>query len=274
MPPIAIGMNGRFFPNNWRPALQEIAFAGANGFRWLQFQGWENGLSEDDLGAAYMDVEYALHMEQLTAVMEIVVRVDANGLTESGKTPLDLLKVNLPAIRALSCSCVHWHLVPLESMSEADNARLEQSFLPQFAEGAALGKQYGFKFGFEHNEPDMMLFGSPKSCAKLLKNVPNLYFVWDLNHTLPQHVGDFIVLIPRMSMVHVSDTPLPEVNCHLPIGMGTIDFVDYFIWLVGRGFNGPVVLEIGGLPKSGGYGRDTDEALIDSFKKLSTILEY
>jgi L-ribulose-5-phosphate 3-epimerase len=76
-----------------------------------------------------------------------------------------------------------------------------------------------------------------------------------------------------MSMVHVSDTPLPEVNYHLPLGMGTIDFVDYFIWLVGRGFTGPAVLEIGGLPKSGGYGRDTDEALIDSFNKLSAILE-
>jgi L-ribulose-5-phosphate 3-epimerase len=167
MSPIEIGMNGRFFPNNWRPALQEIVFAAESGFRCIQFQGKENGLSEADLDAAYRDVAYEMHMEHITPVMEIVVRVDASGLTPLGKTPLDVLRANLPAIRALSCTCVHWHLVPLEFMSEEDNARLEQSFRPQFAEGVALGRQYGFKFGFEHNDPELMLFGSPESCAKI-----------------------------------------------------------------------------------------------------------
>jgi L-ribulose-5-phosphate 3-epimerase len=274
MDSIPIGMNGRFFQSNWRPALQEIGFAAENGFRCIQFPAREHGLSEADLGASYYDVSFSLRMGQVTAVMEIVVHVNANGFTPSAKTPLDILKANLPAIKALSCECVHWHLVPQDVMSEADNARLERSLLPQFAEGVAIGKQYGFKFGFEHNEPDRLLFASPESCAKTLKTVPNLYLVWDVNHTIPQHVSDFVTLIPRMSMIHVSDTPLPEVNYHLPIGMGTIDFVNYFVWLVGRGFKGPAILEIGGLPKSGGYGRDTDAALIDSLRKLEAILEY
>jgi L-ribulose-5-phosphate 3-epimerase len=42
--------------------------------------------------------------------------------------------------------------------------------------------------------------------------------------------------------------------------------------LLDQGFDGIGILEIGGLPKSGGFGRDTDEALIDSLKKLSTAI--
>jgi sugar phosphate isomerase/epimerase len=75
-----------------------------------------------------------------------------------------------------------------------------------------------------------------------------------------------------MSMLHVSDTPLPAVNHHLPLGMGTIDFAAYAQALYAGGFSGPAILEIGGLPQSGGYGRDTDAALASSLQHLQEAL--
>jgi L-ribulose-5-phosphate 3-epimerase len=42
--------------------------------------------------------------------------------------------------------------------------------------------------------------------------------------------------------------------------------------LAAAGFAGPAILEIGGLPKSGGYGRDTDEALNKSRQRLHAYL--
>jgi sugar phosphate isomerase/epimerase len=95
-----------------------------------------------------------------------------------------------------------------------------------------------------------------------------LCFVWDFNHTTPEDLPAFLALMPRMSMLHVSDTLLPEVNYHLPLGLGTVDFAAYCQALRTGGFHGPAILEIGGLPKSGGYGRDTDTALQDSRQRL------
>jgi sugar phosphate isomerase/epimerase len=266
---IAIGLNGRFFPANWRPALQEIEFAGSHGFRCIQFPGRPNGLTEADLGAAFSVVAKALRIADLTVVMEIVVRINAAGVTAEGQTPLDILKANISAIVALRCTNVHWHLVPSVEMTDIENSALERSLVPQFIAAAALGAQQGFQFGFEHNEPELRLFGSPAGCTHLLNAVPDLHFVWDFNHTIPEHLDEFAALIPRMSAVHVSDTPLPEVNHHLPIGMGSINFDWYGYLLRESRFRGPAVLEIGGLPKSGGYGRDTDEALIESLYRLS-----
>jgi sugar phosphate isomerase/epimerase len=79
-------------------------------------------------------------------------------------------------------------------------------------------------------------------------------------------------MIPRMSMLHISDTPLPEVNYHLPLGMGSVDVEGYCRMLQAGGFCGPAILEIGGLIKSGGFGRDTDEALIDSRQRLEQAI--
>ena len=75
-----------------------------------------------------------------------------------------------------------------------------------------------------------------------------------------------------MTMLHVSDTPLPTVNYHLPLGLGSIDLPAYCAALLTRGFRGPAILEIGGLPQSGGYGRDTDAALIDSGERLRSAI--
>jgi sugar phosphate isomerase/epimerase len=79
-------------------------------------------------------------------------------------------------------------------------------------------------------------------------------------------------MIPRMSMLHISDTPLPEVNYHLPLGLGTVDLEGYGRALEESGLHGPAILEIGGLPKSGGFGRDTDTALIDSRHRLEKAI--
>jgi sugar phosphate isomerase/epimerase len=69
-------------------------------------------------------------------------------------------------------------------------------------------------------------------------------------------------------MLHVADTRLPETNEHLPLGMGTVDFAHICQVVRASGFHGPAILEIGGLPKSGGFGRDTDAALVDSLQRV------
>ncbi len=270
---IRIGINGRFFPANWRPVLDEIAFAQAHQFTALQFQGKEEGLTDTHLGADIAAITDALHQTEVVAVMEIVIRVDACGQSAAKRTPLEILQANLPAITMLPCQYVHWHLVPSEPMDKPTIRALEEQLLPQFAAGVLLGAEYHFRFGFEHNEPDLLLFGTPESCARTLEAVPDLGFVWDFNHTIPDHLAAFQALIPRMSMLHVSDTLLPDVNYHLPLGQGNLDLVAYCQALKTHQFVGPAILEIGGLPKSGGYGRDTDDALIHSYHHLQRANE-
>lgn len=270
MPPhVDIGFNGRFFPVNWRPALDEIEFASANGFRCLQFHGPDGVVTEDSLGETFSKVGHALRVADLTVVQEIVVRVDATGRDAAGRTPFDVLRANISAIVRLRCTHVHWHLVPAIAMTAEEIDALERSLVPQFAAGVELARQQGFQLGIEHNEPDIMLFGTPESCVDILAAVPGLQFVWDINHTPPGQFDSFAGLLDRTSMLHVSDTPLPELNWHLPLGSGSVNFDALAHTLTEAKFFGPAVLEIGGLPKSGGYGRDTDAALIDSLYKLS-----
>jgi sugar phosphate isomerase/epimerase len=270
---IHIGINARLFPSNWRPALQEIAFARESGFTSIQLPGPEHGLDTERLGAPPAEVGAALRDAGIQPVMEMVVRMDATGRTINGAAPIDLLYANLPAIQTLGCYAVHWHMVVVPPLNDADNQALEQSLAPEFAAAVALAETHGFRFGVEHNEPALKLFAAPESCAALLEAVPGLGFVWDLNHTTPDTLAGFLELTPRMTMLHVADTPLPEPNHHLPLGLGTIDFSAYFGALLACGFAGPAILEIGGLPKSGGYGRDTDAALIDSRTRLHTVIE-
>lgn len=265
---IQVGLNGRFFPANWRPALDEIAFAAQHGFRSMQFQGKEAGLRPEHLGAEFAAVRAALEEAGIAPVIEMVVPIDERGLTENGATPLEVLQANLAAIDGLGCACAHWHLFPAAPISAEANARLEEHIVPQLREGVALAGGR-FRFGLEHNEPDLRLFGQPESCARALEAAPGLHFVWDINHTIPEHLASFAALIGRTSMLHVSDTALPEVNYHLPIGLGSVDFAAIGRLLREGGWSGPAILEIGGLPKSGGYGRDTDAALIDSLERLS-----
>lgn len=269
---LQIGLNGRFFEQNWRPAHAEINFAAANGFASIQFQGKPAGLQAAALGTDFASIRQQLQTHQIMAVMEIALKIEANGRSEAGQTPFDVLEANLPAITGLGCNYVHWHLYNLPALEPDHVVELESALQTQFIAGVALAQQHGFKFGFEHNDPILRLFTTPQACRQLLDAVPDLGFVWDFNHTLPEDLAGFLELIPRMSMLHISDTPLPEVNCHLPLGMGKIDFAAYCQALVATNFHGPAILEIGGLPKSGGYGRDTDAALIDSLAYLKAAL--
>jgi L-ribulose-5-phosphate 3-epimerase len=263
-PQILFGLNYRDFPSNWRPAQEEVAFARAHGFASMQFHGRERGLSDAELGAPAAAVAADLTAAGIVPVMEIIVRVHAAGRTEAGYTPIEVLQANLPAITALGCRCVHWHLVPITEAGTEVWEALEQALVPQLVAGVALGAAHGFRFGIEHNEPAIPLFPTPARCAAALATVPGLGFVWDLNHTAPDQLDGYLALTDRMTMLHVADTPLPAVNHHLPLGLGTIDFAAYFAALHARHFAGPAILEIGGLPISGGYGRDTDRALVES----------
>jgi sugar phosphate isomerase/epimerase len=270
---IYIGMNDRLFPSNWRPITQDISFAQAHGFTPIQFHGRPNGLGADELGASLEATGAALRDAHVGAVMEIIVRLDAACRTPEGKLPIDVLEANLPAIESLGCTHVHWHPVQSERLDASGLRALEARLYEQLTAGVALSRAYGFRFGFEHNEPATGLFGEPEYCAAALEAVPDVGFVWDVNHTRPDQLDAYLAFAPRMSMLHLADTPLPVVNHHLPIGMGNIDFGYCFHELLRAGFDGPGILEIGGLPRSGGYGRDTDVALIESRTKLLNILQ-
>jgi len=76
--PIQTGFNGRFFPNNWRPAGDEIAFARSAGFSCIQFPGPEAGLDAERLGAV-----------DLVAYLRPLLRVDFRGpaILEIGGAP-------------------------------------------------------------------------------------------------------------------------------------------------------------------------------------------
>ncbi|MCX6046590.1 MAG: TIM barrel protein [Chloroflexi bacterium] len=267
-----IGMNARLFPGNWRPVRREIEFAQVHHFAAIQLPGPEQGLDAARLGDSLPFVAAALQQAKLTVVMEMVVRIDERGQTALGASPLEVLQANLPAITTLPCHFVHWHLVPIQTMPEEATRAVERQLIPQSMAALALAQEHSFHFAFEHNEPSLGLYGTPDACTDLLTAVPGLQFVWDFNHTTPEHLAQFLALIPRMSVLHISDTPLPAVNHHLPLGLGNIQFGAYCQALRHGNFRGPAILEIGGLPQSGGYGRDTDAALIDSQQRLSEII--
>lgn len=272
-PPIRVGMNARLFPNNWRPLRHEIAFAREHGFECLQLPGLERGLDAEHLGDTIPAISMLLQAAEIGAVMEMVVRVGPDGRTAEGATPLDVLHANLPAISALGCNPVHWHLVPAVQMSTAELEAIEESLTPQLTEAVAVAARHGVRFGLEHNEPGIPLFATIARCIATLGQVPGLGLVWDLNHTRPEELDAYLALTPRISMLHISDTPLPETNHHLPLGRGSIDFALYARELISRGFRGRAILEIGGLPKSGGFGQDTDAALIDSRAHLLAAID-
>ncbi len=271
---IHIGLNGRFFPNNWRPALDEIAWAADNGFAAIQFRGTESGLGEEQLGATLEAVGKALREREIAPVMEIMLWLDADGVSREGHAPLDVLCANLTAIDTLGCSCVHWHLgLRDEPTNDALAQPLEEALVPQFVEAVDIARAHGFRFGFEHNEAYINLFRTPERCARLLDAVPGLCFTWDFNHGTPEQIAGYEALASRAHMLHVSDTPLPEVNHHQPLGQGNVDLVSYCRTLLSADFDGPAILEIGGHPKSGGFGQDTDAALCDSRSWLAEVIK-
>ena len=73
-------------------------------------------------------------------------------------------------------------------------------------------------------------------------------------------------------MLYVSETELLETNEHLPSGSGTIDFSVYLCGLQEQKFTGLAILQVDDLPKFGGCGRDTEEALTSSRHRRETAI--
>ena len=253
-----IGMLGRFFPGNWRPPADEIRFAAENGFDALQIRSDRAGEIGEELRCDPVEVGRVFAETGVEPVLEMLVRLN------SPPSIPDALRANLPVLAAFGCRRVHVHPVP--GAAGIDVPELERRLPELFASAVEVAENEGLILGVEHNSREHRLLIEPETCAALLAAVPGLSFVWDLNHTETEHVAGFSALRDRLSLVHVSDTPLPEPNHHLPIGRGTVDFS------LLRGIEVPLILEIGGLPVSGGPGFDTDDALRDSQARLRELL--
>jgi L-ribulose-5-phosphate 3-epimerase len=252
-----VGMLGRFFGRltggNWRPPEQELRFAAAGGFDTLQIRSDRAGELEDELGIDAATLGSLFDDIGIEPVLEMLVRHDGQPGTLARA-----LRANLAAIDAIGVLRVHIHPV-----GPSDAAPLLHE---DFAEALDVAEDAGLIFGFEHNAPGHRLLVEPGEVEALLDGVPGLGFVWDVNHTRPEHTARFLALRERITLVHASDTPLPETNHHLPLGRGTVDFAP-----LGSFEDVPVILEIGGLPISGGPGFDTDAALVDSLARLREI---
>jgi L-ribulose-5-phosphate 3-epimerase len=169
------------------------------------------------------------------------------------------LQANLEAIHAIGVLRVHIH--PVGPLDAAPLLR------DDLADATAIAQDHGLILGFEHNAPGHRLMVDPAEVEATLDAIPGLGLVWDMNHTPPDDVERFLSLRERWTLVHASDTPLPETNHHLPLGRGSVDFS------VLHGLEDvPVILEGGGLPHSGGPGLDTDEVLLDSRERLLTAV--
>jgi len=243
-------MLGRFFPLNWRPPEQEIRFAAEHGFAAVQIRSDSAGAIADTLRADPREVGAAFAASGVEPVLEMLVVHDARP-----RTIERALRANLGAIAQLGIQRVHVHPV-----GPADAGRL---LADDFAAALEVALATGITFGAEHNAAGHRLLAEPDEVHELLDSVPGLHFVWDLNHTAAEDIGSFLALRDRLSLLHASDTPLPATNHHLPLGRGNVDFS--ILHDLG---DVPVILEIGGLPISGGPGFDTDDALLDSLGQL------
>jgi L-ribulose-5-phosphate 3-epimerase len=250
---VLVGMVGRFFPLNWRPPAQEIRFAAEHGFDVVQIRSDAPGTIETYLRAGLAATGAAFAAAGVEPVLEMLVRHEGEPHTFPRA-----LEANLPAIAALGIHRVHIHPV--------GRPEVEPLLQDEFAAALDIATREGLTFGVEHNAPGHHLLVDPSTVAAVLDALPELRLVWDVNHTQPDDLDAFLALRPRVGLVHLSDTPLPATNHHLPLGRGTVDPA------VLRGLDVPIVLEIGGLPISGGYGLDTDEALIASRARLLAAL--
>lgn len=247
-------MLGRFFGRltggNWRPPARELAFAAGAGFDTVQIRSDRPGELRDELGVEPAELGALSDEHGVEPVLEMLVRHDG----EPGALAR-ALRANLADIDAAGFLRVHIHPV-----GPTDAAPLLQRDL---AEALAVAEDAELVLGVEHNAPGHRLLVGVDEVERLLEAVPGLGLVWDVNHTRSEEVDRFLALRERITLVHLSDTPLPETNHHLPLGRGTVDLS------VVRGFDDiPVILEIGGLPHSGGPGLDTDDALLASLALL------
>jgi len=247
-------MLGRFFGRltggNWRPPADELAFASAVGFDTVQIRSQRPGELEDELGVGAAELGAMFDDAGLEPVLEMLVRHEGEPGTFSRA-----LRANLRAIDEIGFLRVHIHPV--------GPALAPQALAAELVDAVAVAAESELIFGIEHNAPGHRILVEPEEVEALLDAVPALGLVWDINHTRTADLPRFLAFQERFTLVHVSDTPLPETNHHLPLGRGNVDFAPV------RDLEVPLILEIGGLPHSGGPGLDTDEALRDS---LTTLL--
>ncbi len=244
---------GRLMGGNWRPPADELAFAASVGFDTVQIRSDRPGEIADELGIDPEELGALFDDNGLEPVLEMLVRHEG----EPG-TLARALRANLPAIEAIGFLRVHVH--PVGPSEAAPQLAADFTEALEVAQGADL------IFAVEHNAPGHRLLVDPGDIEALLDAVPGLGFVWDVNHTGTEDVARFLALRERITLVHVSDTPLPETNHHLPLGRGNVDFTPVRTFA-----DVPLILEIGGLPQSGGPGLDTDEALRESFQRLNGV---
>jgi L-ribulose-5-phosphate 3-epimerase len=271
-PKFKIGIVGRFFPIHYRPALEEIDFLTKNHFNAIQFNGIEEGISEEFLGASFSEINQVLINAAIQPTMELMIRVNTQGKNQTNQTITQFLKNNLNAIVKLNCNPVHIHIVPPRDLEATEQLQLLKICKSEFIIALDVAKENNFSLGIEHNDPEFPLFGNFSSCELLIPELPQLLFTWDINHTPPHEVKLFSQWFNRLAVVHVSDSPLPELNYHWSLGKGSIDFKTYLKPLIKINYSGIFILEVGGLPKSGGYGQDTDEALLHSKQYLEKVL--
>jgi sugar phosphate isomerase/epimerase len=249
-----VGMLGRFFGRltggNWRPPADELAFAAETGFDTVQIRSSRAGEIEDELGIGAAELGELFDDAGLEPVLEMLVRHEGEQGTFSRA-----LRANLRAIEEIGFLRVHIH--PIGQAAPVDVLAAD------LADAVAVAQETELLFGVEHNAPGHRVLVEPDDVEALLDAVPALGFVWDINHTRAEDVPRFLSLQERFTLVHVSDTPLPETNYHLPLGRGKVDLSP-----VRALVDVPLILEIGGLPHSGGPGLDTDEALRESLAKL------
>jgi L-ribulose-5-phosphate 3-epimerase len=249
---VDIGMLGRFFGRgaggNWRPPGQELAFASQAGFDTLQIRSDRHAI-EDELGIDAAELGRLFDEHGVEPVLELLVRYD-----EDGGAAMRALEATLPDLQTIGVLRVHVH--PVGHVGTA-------ALTADLADAAAAADDAGLLLGIEHNAPGHRLLTRLEEVESLLDAVPRLWLVWDINHTPAEDVAGYLALRERFSLVHASDTPLPETNWHLPLGRGNVDLAPL------RTFDDvPVILEIGGLPHSGGPGLDTDDELLDSLARL------
>jgi L-ribulose-5-phosphate 3-epimerase len=248
-----VGMLGRFFGRltggNWRPPAYELAFAAATGFDTVQVRSSRPGEIEDELGIGAAELGELFDEAGLEPVLEMLVRHEGEPGTFSRA-----LRANLRQIEEIGFLRVHIHPVGVALTPGALAADL--------ADAVAVAEEAELILGIEHNAPGHRILVEVDEIEALLDEVPAIGFVWDINHTRADDLPRFLALQERFTLVHVSDTPLPETNHHLPLGRGNVDFAPV------RTLDVPLILEIGGLPHSGGPGLDTDDALRDSLARL------
>jgi L-ribulose-5-phosphate 3-epimerase len=251
-----VGMLGRFFGRltggNWRPPAEELAFAAAAGFDTVQIRSDRAGQLEDELGIAAEELGALFDDAGIEPVLEMLVRHDGEPGSFSRA-----LRANLREIEEIGFLRVHVH--------PAGPAVAAPALAADLADAVAVAQETELIFAVEHNAPGHRILVGPDEVEALLDAVPALGFVWDVNHTRTEDVPRFLALQERFTLVHVSDTPLPETNHHLPLGRGNVDFTPL------AELDVPLILDIGGLPHSGGPGLDTDEALRDSLDLLCQV---